>query len=245
MSKPVKKNKKHFDRRFWAIIAGTLLVVTIAVVVLLVSGKDSSEETSSDSFFQKAELIQNEPEQLCDGLLLQGVGSYTGIFLEDGSEDQVTDVMMIQLKNTGKKDLQLANLSLAFESFTAEFDITNLPAGATMVVLEKNRRPYVEQRYMNMALSNLVFFDKNLDIVSDLYEITGTSGEINLKNISNLSVEKDIYVSYKYMSGNIFYGGITFRAKLPGGLKPGETKQISAQHFHPEHCVVVQIRTGG
>lgn len=141
--------------------------------------------------------------------------------------------------------MQLAEISLTFADFTAEFDITNLPAGATMIVLEKNRRSYVDQRYLNMSLQNLVYFENHLDVDSDLFEITGTDGEIYLKNISNSSIQGDVYVSYKYISGDILYGGITFRTTLPGGLKSGETKLISAKHFDPEHSIVVQIRTGG
>lgn len=245
MAKSMKKHQIRAQLRSWAVIAGVLCIVAITVALILICKKDNSNYAESESFFQKAELIQTQSEQLCDGLLLQGVGRYTGLFLEDGSRDQVNDVLMIQLKNTGKRDLQLAGLSLTFEDFTAEFDITNLPAGATMIVLEKNRRPFVNQRYLNMSLRNVVYFDKNLGVDADIFEVTGKDGAISLKNVSSLPIEGDIYVTYKYISGDILYGGITFRATLPGGLKSGEIKQITARHFVPENCVVVQIGTGG
>lgn len=98
MSKPSKKHQKYPTRRALLIIGAIFCVVMIAVAVLILRKTESSGDSTVDSFFQKADLIQTEPEQLCDGLLLQGVGSYTGRFLEDGSEEQVTDVMMIQLK---------------------------------------------------------------------------------------------------------------------------------------------------
>lgn len=247
MSKPSKKQTKKSHRRLWMIYAGIFVALCLAIiaVVVLIGNKDGNQGSEQTSFYQDATLHQTKSEQLTDGLLLQGVGSYTGTFLEDGSGDQVTNVMIIQLKNTGKRDLQLANLSLTYSDDSAEFEITNLPAGATMIVLEKNRKPYSEERYLNMSLENVAYFNQNLDVDSDFYEITGANGSIYLKNVSDSAVEGDIYVTYKYFSDDVFFGGVTFRAKVAGGLKAGETKQISAAHFNPYHCVVVQIRTGG
>ena len=55
------------------------------------------------------------------GLLVTKIGSYAGIYMEDGSDRIVSNMMMLLVKNTTGKDLQLARISVVYEDFTAEF----------------------------------------------------------------------------------------------------------------------------
>ena len=54
-------------------------------------------------------------------------------------------------------------------------------------------------------------------------------------------ISGDIYIYYKFAATDIFYGGITFRVRVEGGLKAGELRQIPAGHFKPGECRIVQV----
>lgn len=69
-------------------------------------------------------------------------------------------------------------------------------------------------------------------------------GALNLKNRSPNDVAGDIYIYYKYTAAEVLYGGITFRVKIPGGLKAGEMRQATAKHFDPDSCMVLAVVSG-
>ena len=62
---------------------------------------------------QTAEPEATEPPvmELSDGLVIHYISSYAGIYMEDGTNEPVADVMMIILENTSEQDLQLARRS--------------------------------------------------------------------------------------------------------------------------------------
>lgn len=241
--------KKRKKGRNWyplciAFFAG-LLIAAIIMIILIGTGRLTFGDTQqpNDSLGQ-IEVGQTETQALGSDLELQGIGRYAGLYLEDGSDDIVSNIMMVRVKNTGEKDLQLAKLRIKYADFTAEFEITNLPAGRTVVVLEKNRHTYVEQKHVSASLENVVFFQTQMDVFADKFELTGLDGVLNVKNISGSDISGDIYVYYKYFARDELYGGITFRAKINGGLKDGEIRQVSAGHFDPDECIVVNITPG-
>lgn len=236
------RQKQHRIYVAGMIIAAAILSIVVSIMLLSHFGVFSkNEELDQDLFFDHIEIQQDKSEKLGYGLELQGLGRYAGLFLEDGSNDSVSDVMMIKIKNTGDKDLQLARLSLTYTNFTAEFELTNLPVGKTAVVLEKNRHAYSQEQHRDVVLSDVVHFDDQMGVSEEIYEISGLPGALNLKNRSDIDVSGDIYVYYKYIADDMLYGGITFRAKLPGGLRAGETKQLASSHFDPEQCIVLHI----
>ena len=243
-----QKKKARINKRIWKLAGGfaaiTLAVSLILLVLVYFDVLPIVKDKPSESFLSDAQILRQDTELLGQGLELQGVGRYCGVYMEDGSMDQVSDVMMIRLKNTTQQDLQLAKLSLVYEGFTAEFEITNLPAGRTVIALEKNRNPFADQKYLSMSLSNVVFFEENMDAAAGRYQLTGMDGALNLKNVSANDISGDIYIYYKYIAAGELYGGVTFRAKLPGGVKAGEMRQAAAEHFDPDSCLILAVTSG-
>ena len=133
-------------------------------------------------------------------------------------------------------------------SVLREYGVTSIELGAQScnnAVLEKNRRTYSDERHLSVEMADVVKFEDNMDVFPDRYEITGLDGALNVKNISTSDISGDLYVYYKYFSQDQLYGGITFRAKIPGGVKAGEIRQISAGHFNPDNCIVLAVTTEG
>ena len=87
---------------------------------------------------QLPEPVPEQTVQLKE-LTILNIGNYTGVYMEDGSDEVLSGVMMIVLENNSEKDLQLARIYITYSDETAEFEVTNLPAGEKAVLLEKNR----------------------------------------------------------------------------------------------------------
>jgi hypothetical protein len=85
------------------------------------------------------------PFALQEGLVITDIGKYAGVFMEDGSDETVSNILMIQVENTTGKDLYLAQIKLEYGDKTAAFQVTNLPNGAKAILLEQQRMPYTAQ----------------------------------------------------------------------------------------------------
>ncbi len=181
---------------------------------------------------------------MSNGLQITMIGSYAGVYMEDGSEEIVSDILSATVHNPTDRDLQLTRFTLTFQDFTARFEVTNLPAGATAVLLEKDRLNYAEAPLLSVQVENSAFFAENMTLQQDVVEISGLPGAINVKNISQSDLSGTIYIYYKHRSGDTYYGGITYVTKVQGGLKAGEVKQVIASHFVPNSCQVVAVTIG-
>lgn len=250
MTKNERKNEKAFNWRAIAIYAcaAVLAAVIIALIVIGIGGESSKPEPTvtptQNNLNVQAQPVQKETVNLGNELGLLSVGKFAGMYLEDGSNEIVSNIMMIHVVNNSQKDLQLARFSLEYAKFTAEFEATNIPAGKSVVLLEKNRRTYVNEEYKSASVENVVFFQKNMTTAKDQFEISGLKGALNIKNISNADISDDLYVYYKYTAGDQLYGGITFRTKVQGGMKAGELRQVMTSHFDPDSCVIVAVEQG-
>lgn len=181
------------------------------------------------------------PMELHNGLVLIQAGGYNGVYMEDGSNRIVSDVFMIRLENTSDQDLQYAEVILTVDEQEYNFHITNLPAGGAVVALEQNGSQRPALGTLQAEVRNLAWFTEPMHVDEDIFRITGGKGVVNVKNISEEPVDGVIYVYYKYKADDIFFGGITFRVKVDGGLAPGEIRQVPSGHFDPESCEVVDV----
>lgn len=256
-----KKKKKNTGFR-WAFAVIILLILGIAALWIAAMAKDEPQlqptettlapqttpateeteaatETVSESVGETVPSVL--PINLGYGVYLEQVGNYTGIYMEDGSDELVSGIMMIQISNTGEEDIQLMQIEVAYADATYHFQLTNLPAGSNAVLLEQSRQAKPEGDPVSAAASNVVVFPENMKVDQSVFEISGAAGMMNVKNISDAAIDGTIYVYYKYISQDLFYGGITFRVTVEGGLKAGEIRQLMTSHFNPDNCQVVMV----
>ena len=52
-------------------------------------------------------------------------------------------------------------------------------------------------------------------------------------------------VYYKNSAEDVFYGGITYRARIEGGLQKGEIRQIMAGHCSKNGSTIMFVTCGG
>lgn len=221
--------------------------------------KNRTEEISSETE-EKPEILEKEDTvqigeeglseyetdiSLGEDLFITKVGAFNGFYVEDGTDEEVRDLLMIKLENHGKRDLQLARVNIQYSDFMAEFEATNVPAGSHVILLEKNRHSYTSEMYEVVEGKNVVFFNEPMSLKEEQFEISGMDGMLNVKNISDEDIEGNIFVYYKNYVNDMFYGGITYRVKIEGGLKAGEIRQVMTGHYVPEVCKILMVAIGG
>ncbi len=242
-------SKKNQSKPGWgsSLLPMAIMVVAVLIVVALLSGTTREkppavvpvDTTTAPESLPLETSPPFEPIDLGDGLRIVGLAPYTGAFVEDGSDEVVGDVLMVILENTSAQALQYARITMTFGSETAAFSVTNLPAGERVVLLEENRMTCPEGMPDSTEIGDVLFLDA-FTLYPELFEITGTKGNLTVKNISQETVSGDVYVYYKNSSQDLYYGGITYRSKADG-LAPGESKTIIAAHYNPDTSTIVMV----
>lgn len=248
-----KKQQKTQPHRFGFVI---LMVVLAALMVWIMTSSLISPEsgrtgpsvdpTASAQTAAQPTVPQTTapalPLELEGGLTVLDAGSYSGIFMEDGSNEVVSGVFMIQVRNSTDQDLQYGEILLAEGEQTYSFQVTNLPSGGEAVLLEQGRSAPPAAMPTQVWSRNLAWFSDPMSVREEEFRITGARGVLNVTNISSRDIDGDIYVYYKYVSDDLYFGGITFRVRIEGGLDADEIRQIPSGHYDPESCVILDVR---
>jgi hypothetical protein len=205
-----------------------------------------AETEGEETQVPETEVAATEPTyiDLPNGLRIEMIGGYTGIYMEDGSDELVSGVMMILLSNQAENDLQIARIYLTYSDFTAEFEVTNLPAGERVVVLEKNRQSETLEKYQSVESRNVVFFPETMNLAEDRISIAGRNGMLEITNITEEDIPGPVFIYYKTSAVDLLYGGITYRVTISEGLKAGETRNVIAGHFTLQNSRLLMVGCG-
>ena len=163
---------------------------------------------------------------------------YDGAFLEDGSDEQVKNVLALQFVNTSDKDIQYAEYAFAVNGVPISFKVSDLPAGQSCVVLEASRHQRDTKEVLELVsrvvapVDMLPGSDKVLPVINDDNTITlmnTTSEELPVVRV---------FYKYFYEEENTFVGGITYTAtaeKIPAG----GSVTISPSHFESNASLIM------
>ncbi len=249
---PTPVNPKYAKAIQW-IVTGLVVATGAAMLVvvgLLIAGAVGSNKPTGNSSKPTVSVSTNSGTAdleltVAEDITITSLAKYTGIFMEDGSDEVVSGVLMAVLENDSDQGLQYAEITLTYADGTkAEFTVTNLPAGEKVVLLEKNRMQYRSEVPKSAEAKNTVFVEE-FTMHEDAIQVSGLQGMLNVKNISGKDISGDIYVYYKNSATDLLYGGITYRSKVSGGLKSGEIRQITAGHYNPKGSSIVMVTIAG
>ena len=216
-----------------------LLSALLAMMLLKISNSAPLPNETTEPSAAETELFQTEvPAEesifnLGYGIQVTDIGSYTGMYMEDGTDEIVSGVLMLVVENIGEQDIQYAEITMDFADQQAQFSLTTLPVGTKMVLLEKNRMQWVESMADGTVLpmvDNVAFFQEPISTMEEKLKIGIMDGAINVSNISGEDISGNITVYYKNATQDIYYGGITYRIQIQDGLKADEIRQVMTQH---------------
>ena len=204
--------------------------------------KDVNSEESSDESTEATtpESEPEKPEILLETIEITSIDSYTGPFVEDGSDDAVVNILAITVKNNTPQTLQYAEATLLFGDTTAQFAFSTLKPGESMMVLEKNRLEYVEgMEPSSYQFDNVIYFTEEPTLCADKISISALDGAFNVRNISGEDLTGNIAIYYKNKTAQGYLGGITYRTVIQGGMAKDEIKQIMVNHFQVDESQIM------
>ena len=261
MSKKKTTKKAAPKRRApWAILLVAALLVAVVIGIVLLRDRQEGpgnsttgpQNVATGNFNPagtkptiKIDQMQDIESEIYKGLQVTKIGSYTGLFVEDGSDEVLSRILMVIVKNTGTKTVQYAEIELTDGNTTACFSLTTLPPGESVVLLEKNRMLYADGKDLSeITFRNVAVFPQEPSLCEDRIQIQALDGVLNVTNISGQDIEGDVVIYYKNASSDLLYGGITYRVTIKGGIKAGEVKQLQASHYAAKGSRVMWVTVG-
>ena len=252
------KKKKTPGKKWYLIGILAAVLLTLAAIMSAADPEDTAEHpevTQATGMFTTGPVTETAvyaatemAEQIHDlgrGIRITKVGKYTGIFMEDATDDVVSDVLMVVVTNTGAEYIQYAQLQLSDGERVANFTLSTLMPGESMVVLESGRMTCGTVPVFTQAtLQSIAVFSDIPGMCEDRIQIQCLDGVLNITNISGEDILEDIVVYYKNSAQGIYYGGITYRGRIEGGLRAGEIRQIVAEHFSANGSEIVFVTCG-
>ena len=230
------KTKNKHKKSYITAIGIVLLSIAVLIMIYTIMKNDENRNGNQQEEKEKIEIDAG------NGLYITGIGSYSGPYMEDASNDEVKDILMVQVTNRGDKTLQYAELTMGNESESALFKVSTINPGQTITALESQRKIYdAAQEYTNASSQYVAFFKEELNIYEGVLRIQPLDGGFNISNVSDEDIEGEIVVYFKDWDGQNPCGGITYRGRLEGGLKDGELKQVMASKFTENNTTVMFI----
>jgi len=175
-------------------------------------------------------------------LTIQRIGGYSGIFLEDGSDSDISNVAAMILVNNGSMGVELADISLYCNGSLLQFRATALPANSTIMVQEVNATGHVKNGVYTECSASVAtrdFFELSDDAVSVMET---DDGALQVTNLTDETIPC-VRVFYKFHmdSQDLYVGGISYVAKLVD-LEAGQSQSIMPSHYLPGSSRVVMVR---
>ena len=156
---------------------------------------------------------------------------YDGYFIEDGSDEEVKNVLAMQFFNDSDQAIQYAEYVFRAGDKAVNFKISNLPAGQSCVVLEANRHKYDSSEVLELV-SRVVAKVDALPFASD--QVLLVDNNDNSVTIMNLTGETlpmvRMFYKYFYEDQNTFLGGITYTATAED-IPAGGSVTVTPSHF--------------
>lgn len=165
-------------------------------------------------------------------------GSYSGYFVEDGSDREVENIPCLLVHNTTDQYLDYGVINAVIGGVDCSFVVTGLPGGDTAWVMEEQGQTIETMdsyTYTGQTLSQL----KDLP-TEDRVQVRFLNGELEVTNTSDVTFS-EIRVYYKLLNSDGYYlGGITYTTKGES-LEPGQTMTLAAGHSTENGCALVRV----
>ena len=207
-----------------------------------------SESSNIRSWFEEEKDVSEKvddhfPYSIPNSTLsIRAVKSYSGVYIEDGSDKDISNIAAIILDNKGNENIEYAKITLPYGEKEYIFEAKTLAAGATMVVQESTGAKYVEGEYGEATV--VVATMEKMEMSEKSVELSETeSGALKIANISGENIPC-VRIFYKFYLEDIgvSVGGITYTSKITE-LKAGETRVITPSHYDKDASRVMMVRT--
>lgn len=162
-------------------------------------------------------------------LVIEKLAPYSGLYVEDGTNAQCTDVAMILVRNNGSEAVEYAQIVVQFESTQLQFRISALPGGESAVVQEFTAATIPEEKALEASV--LVVQRSEMSFAPEVSVKDNGDNSITIENLTDKEIPS-LRIFYKYYMEDegLYVGGIAFTAKITL-LPAGGKMVIRPSHF--------------
>lgn len=220
-----------------------VLLLALLLAVSLCGCKKNQAGESGNMTAEEDLLTDFEGIHLGDGLTLEGLAAATGLYPEDGSDEQVSEVLAATFTNYGEKTVQYARVIVTLNGEDYLFELSTVPPGTGICAFELERKTAPEKaESVEARAEHLMLFEEEPSRETDALKVTFGEGTVAVENISGGHIPQDVSVYYKRSAGGLYMGGITYRVRV-GPLEAGEL--ISGFSSHADSDSVLMFVTYG
>ena len=175
-------------------------------------------------------------------LVVNQFNSYDGVFLEDGSDAEVTGISTIIVENVGGIGVEYADIVIDQSGTPLKFTASAIPAGTTIVIQEANGAAYSDSSIQECSAN--VALIENFEMSSSMVEVVENErGSLSVTNLGSETIPcVRIFYKFALEKGSIYVGGITYTAKITE-LEPGVTQDVAPSHYVAGSSEIMMVRT--
>lgn len=173
------------------------------------------------------------PIRVSESVTLDKIYTATGYFPEDGSDEEIVNVLAVKLTNTSEKTLEYLAFELTVNEEVYKFAVATLPAGKSVYAFNTEQKSAPEAvTTAECAVEYEIYFTSEPSKMAETFTYQIQNGTVVVKNISDKDIASDIVVYYKSTANGGYLGGITYRFRISGGLDAGKSYNAYAPHAY-------------
>ena len=175
-------------------------------------------------------------------LVIEHIAPYSGPYLEDGSNREISQVAMLLVRNDGNNPIEFAEIALMYDETQLLFDISALPAGERLVVQEKNGAAVPEGVPNECAV--LLSRRDTMDMsASEVSVVDNGDNSLTVRNLTDQTIPT-VRLFYKYFDrqSGVFVGGIAYTAGITQ-LAGKSSTTVYPAHFNSQSSRIVMVLT--
>lgn len=173
-------------------------------------------------------------------LIAQCMAQYEGPFLEDEAQEPVSGVMALMVYNPGSRYVQNVRIVLQQGENMLFFEISMLPPGSRVLVLEKNKSPYSEE-LLDFCHCLTLHTEENMGEQGIV--VTEYDGKLFLENQTGQPVSNVTLYYKQYSDADGFYLGGYTCSKNIGFLAPEQRMEVELYRYVTGYSRIVAVMT--
>lgn len=173
------------------------------------------------------------------GLEVCRIGTYTGTFVEQGTDTDCNDIPAIVVQNTSDRMIEKAVLVQGSQTFV----VTYLPPDGICLVQEQTgQQAKFEDCLYNLVFRESVQFAEDDGTAQNRVRIESGKNRITIENISGEDIPGSVNVWYKTKENGLYFGGVSYKAAVDDGvLKAESTATVQTAHFDPDSSELLLV----
>lgn len=174
-------------------------------------------------------------------MVIEKLAPYDGLYVEDGSNEKISDVAMLLVRNDGEYPIEYTKISVEYGSESLLFEISALPVGESVVAQEKNGKSIPK----GIATSGTTLVVQRADMqMSDKVSVKDNGDNtLTVTNLTDKTIPTTrIFYKYYMKDENIYVGGVAFTSRITR-LAANQSIVIHPSHYSSESSRIVMALT--